>query len=198
VGERRKEEEKRVGTTAKAFPPSAPYADELKSEIASFADFPVAGIDFKDITPLLESGEKFASVIDGLSAGLREAVGDFDVVLAVESRGFVFGAPLAGRLRRGLVLVRKPGKLPGAPDRFPYTCEYCSGTLEIRDGAVQPGGRYLVVDDLLATGGTARAVADYVVAKGGEVAGFCFAVELSFLDGRAILDDAPVVAFLVY
>lgn len=173
-------------------------SEQLKMNIVSVPDFPVDGIDFKDITPLLEDGEKFASAIDGLVAGLTGEVGDFDTVLAVESRGFVFGAPVASRLRRGLALVRKPGKLPGAPDRFAYTCEYCSGTLEIRRGAVVPPCRYLVLDDILATGGTARAVADYVVGRGAEVAGFCFAVELSFLDGRAMLDDAPVVSLLRY
>jgi len=182
---------------------SAPLIDDgvhtaYKRLIPSHADFPVPGIDFKDLAPLFADGEQFAATCDGLCERLEGVAVDFDAVLAVESRGFVVGAPIASRLRRGLIMVRKPGKLPGATDKFGYTCEYGSGTMEVREGAVVPGSSYLVLDDVLATGGTARAVADHVARMGGVVAGYCFLVELSFLDGRARLGDAPVVSLIVY
>jgi adenine phosphoribosyltransferase len=168
----------------------------FKSDIASIADFPIPGIDFKDITPLLANQEKFAFAIEALAKPLNGL--PLDAVIAVESRGFIVGAPLASVLRLGLVLARKPGKLPGERDSFGYTCEYCSGTLEVRRGSVRPGLRYLIVDDLLATGGTARATADYVSAKGGEVIGFCFLVELTMLEGRSRLLDGAVFSLLKY
>jgi adenine phosphoribosyltransferase len=167
----------------------------VRQRLGSVPDFPVPGIDFKDITPVLADGEAFASLIAELRDRAR-ALGEIDGVLAIESRGFVFGAPLASELRSGLILVRKPGKLPGENDSFAYTCEYRSGMLEVRPGAIQPGKRYLVVDDLLATGGTARATADYIGARGGSVAGFCFFLELTFLGGREVLRDAPVISLV--
>jgi adenine phosphoribosyltransferase len=170
----------------------------LKQGIPSVADFPVAGIDFKDITPVLADGERFAASIDALCDRIDEAGIEFDAVFAVEARGFIFGAPIASRMRRGLELVRKPGKLPGNADAFPYSCEYCDGTLEVRRGAVRPGLRALVLDDLLATGGTARSVADHILQGGGVTAGYCFFVELTFLNGRELLADAPVVSVLTY
>jgi adenine phosphoribosyltransferase len=170
----------------------------LKASIPTYADFPAPGIAFKDITPLLADGDRFAATIDWLCARLESAKTTFEAVLAIESRGFVFGAPIAARFRSGLVLVRKPGKLPGLVESFDYTCEYCAGRLEVERGAIEPLARYLIVDDLLATGGTARAVADYVAQRGGAVAGYCFLVELSFLDGRALLGDAPVFSLLTY
>lgn len=117
---------------------------------------------------------------------------DLDKILAVDARGFVLGAALADRLETGFVMVRKPGKLPGPVDRFDYTCEYCSGQLEVTRGAVSAGDRCLVLDDLLATGGTARATADFVKSQGGVVAGFSFMVEIEPLGGRSRLTDAPV------
>jgi adenine phosphoribosyltransferase len=170
----------------------------LKQGIASVADFPVRGIDFKDITPLLADGERFASVIDGMCDELAAREIEFDAVFAVEARGFIFGAPIAAKMRRGLELVRKPGKLPGDSDAFNYSCEYCDGTLEVRRGAVRPGLRALVLDDLLATGGTARAVADHVSREGGVVAAYCFFLELSFLEGRQLLEDAAVLSLVTY
>jgi adenine phosphoribosyltransferase len=170
----------------------------LREAIATHPDFPVPGIAFKDIVPLIADGEKFAAAIDRLHDRLTDADLEFDAIMAVESRGFIFGAPLASRLRRGLVLVRKPGKLPGQTDTFGYTCEYATGTLTVQSGAVRAGQRYLVLDDLLATGGTARAVADYASRQGGIVAGYCFFIELSFLEGRRLLADAPLVSLLVY
>jgi adenine phosphoribosyltransferase len=171
-------------------------ADALKERISTVPDFPIPGIQFKDISPLLADGDALAQAVAGLAADLEGL--DFDAVLAVESRGFVVGAPLAARFGRGFIMVRKPRKLPGETDSFPYSCEYCTGELEISKGLVREGGRYLVVDDLLATGGTARAIADFVLGKGGTVAGYCFLVELTFLAGADQLCDAPVVSLLRY
>lgn len=168
----------------------------LKQEIVSIPNFPIPGIDFKDITPLLAQGDKFALAIEELRRPLMDL--DFSAIVAVESRGFIIGAALASHMQRGIILVRKPGKLPGAIDSFGYSCEYCSGTLQVRCGSIRPDHRYLVVDDLLATGGTARATADYIAQAQGHVAGFCFLVELSFLGGRQLLQEAPVITLINY
>jgi adenine phosphoribosyltransferase len=176
-------------------PPSVDV-ERLKDRIRSIPDFPIAGIGFKDITPLLASPDLFGLAVDGVCAALEGI--KFDRILAVESRGFVLGAALAARLHSGIVLVRKPGKLPGDVDRFAYSCEYCTGDLEVCRGAVEAGLSYLVVDDVLATGGTARACADYVLRQRGAVAGYAFLLELSFLEGRALLADAPVVSLIPY
>ena len=168
----------------------------LKDRIRSIPDFPVPGIDFKDIVPLLADRDAFGLVIDDTTARWREL--GIDAVVAVESRGFVLGAPLAHQLNAGLVLVRKPGKLPGTTDRFAYSCEYCDGELEVSQGLVGAGTRCLIVDDLLATGGTARATAEYLRRVRAHVVGFTFIVELSFLNGRALLTEAPVHSVLAY
>jgi adenine phosphoribosyltransferase len=168
----------------------------LRSAILSIPDFPIPGIDFKDITPLLARRDTFPLAIDALVTML--APQDVDGVVAIESRGFLIGAPLASALRCGIVLMRKPGKLPGETDRFGYSCEYCDGTLEVRRGAVKSGGRYLIVDDLLATGGTARATADYLGTRNATVTGFTFLVELAVLEGRRRLVEAPVYSLLKY
>jgi len=168
----------------------------LKGHIGSIPDFPIPGILFKDITPLLANGEAFATAVDSMTASVEDI--DFDAILAVEARGFLFGAPIASRLRRGLILVRKPSKLPATIDSFDYTCEYCEGTLEVRAGQVRAGRRYLVLDDILATGGTARATADYVSRCRGTLVGYCFLIELAFLRGRDLLSDAPVRSVVVY
>jgi len=168
----------------------------LKEAIRTIPDFPVPGIGFKDITPLLARSETFALAIDAMCRALDSP--DLEAIVAIESRGFVVGAPLANRLGTGLILVRKPGKLPGEKDSFSYQCEYCSGTLEVHRDAIQPGSNYLIVDDLLATGGTARATADYVTRAGGRVFGFSFLVELTALKGRALLREGPVFSVLKF
>ena len=168
----------------------------LKQHIASIPNFPIPGIDFLDIAPLIAQKDGFSLALDSLCQLLLPI--EFDAVAAIESRGFIIGAPVAHQFRTGLVLVRKPGKLPGEKDSFAYTCEYCSGALEVQRGAIQAGARYLVLDDLLATGGTARATADYISLNGGIVTGFCFLVEISMLKGKALLVDAPVVSLLKY
>jgi adenine phosphoribosyltransferase len=176
-------------------PVVGPVESLLKESIVSIPDFPIAGINFKDITPLLADPALFPLAIDELYKLMSSW--EVDAVVAIESRGFIVGAPLADRLRAGLIPVRKPGKLPGGKDCFSYTCEYSTGTLEVRENAIREGGRYLVVDDLLATGGTARATYDYITAKGGAVAGFGFLVELTALNGRALL-ERPVQSLLQY
>jgi adenine phosphoribosyltransferase len=179
-----------VGTTESAD------VDVLKAAIRDIPDFPIPGIGFKDITPVLADPVLFGLAIDGVCDALGSI--PFDRILAVESRGFLLGAAIAARLDSGVILVRKPGKLPGDVDRFGYTCEYCAGDLEVCRGALRPGLNYLVVDDVLATGGTARACADHVLREGGTVAGYGFLLELTFLDGRKRLDDAPVVSIVRY
>jgi adenine phosphoribosyltransferase len=176
---------------------TTPNRDSVfKDLIRTVPDFPIPGIQFKDISPLLADPSALSLVLDISS---EYWIGtEVDGVLAIESRGFVLGTALARSLAAGLVIVRKPGKLPGIRDSFDYTCEYCSGRLEVGQGLVQPGKHYLVVDDLLATGGTARATADYVLSKGASVAGYSFMVELPALHGRQLLDEAPVHSTIRY
>lgn len=168
----------------------------FKSAIPTIPDFPIPGIAFKDIAPMLAKPGLFATAIDHLLPPIREL--GIDGILAVESRGFLFGAAVAAQLRCGLVLVRKPGKLPGSRDRYDYTCEYSMGQLEVGVSAVQAAARYVVMDDVLATGGTARATADYVRSREAIVAGYAFLLELTFLEGRGRLNDAPVLSLIKY
>jgi adenine phosphoribosyltransferase len=173
----------------------AALADHLRARIRDIPDFPQPGLLFRDITPLLADAAAFRAVIDALADRYRDRV---DVVVAVESRGFIFGAPLAYVLGTGLVPVRKHGKLPWETLREEYALEYGSNILEIHRDAIQPGQRVLLVDDLLATGGTVRAAANLIRRLGGELVGAAFLAELSFLDGRATLDGLPVTSLVVY
>ena len=170
------------------------YAD-LSRAIRDIPDFPKKGIIFKDITPLLSSGPLFHKTIDILA----ERYGDrkIDTVLGIESRGFIIGAALAYQLGAGFCIVRKPGKLPYETHRASYQLEYGSDSLEIHRDAVQPGARVLVVDDLIATGGTAAAACELVQGLGAEVVESAFVVELAFLKGREKL-DCRVFSILSY
>lgn len=156
-------------------------------------DFPKPGILFKDITPLLADPRAMATAIDRLAAF---DFGRIDKVAAIESRGFLFGVPLAMRLGKGFVPVRKPGKLPWKTSRVEYVLEYGSDAVEIHQDAVHPGERVLLVDDLLATGGTMAAACELVQSCGGVVAGCAFVVELCFLPGRERLRDQRVEALI--
>ena len=156
--------------------------------IRDVPDFPKPGILFKDITPLLQSPEGLKASIDGLSALVDP--GSYDVVCGVESRGFIFGTALAHALGKGFIPIRKPGKLPSATASESYELEYGTDTIEIHTDAVAPGQRVLMVDDLLATGGTMEAALKLVRKIGGEPVACAFVIELLFLDGRARL-DAP-------
>ncbi len=171
-------------------------AMDLKRFIREIPDFPVPGILFRDITPLLGDGAAFAAVLDALErdATAREA----EAIVGIESRGFIFGAPLAVRLGLRFVPVRKPGKLPAARMSLEYALEYGESQLDIHADALRPGQRAYIVDDLLATGGTARAAAKLVELVGGTVAGTGFAIELTGLDGRGKLSEYAVYSVLQY
>ena len=177
-------------------PNSSLNADQLKQLIREVPDFPKKGILFYDITTLLKDKVGFATLIDKFSEYyLREKV---DVVLGIEARGFIFGPALAYRLNAGFVPVRKPGKLPAATVKYDYALEYGLGTLEIHKDAIQPGQRVLIVDDLLATGGTAEATAKLASSLGAQIAGLGFVVELDFLKGRDKLKEYDVMSLLRY
>lgn len=170
--------------------------DELTKLIASLVrdvpDYPQPGVVFKDITPLLADGPAFAAVVEGLAT----LYGPVDKVAGIEARGFILAAPVACRLGAGFVPIRKKGKLPGATFAQEYELEYGTATIEVLTDAFEPSERVLVIDDVLATGGTARATADLVQRAGAEVAGLAVLLELSFLNGRAKLPGLPVASLL--
>jgi adenine phosphoribosyltransferase len=175
---------------------TAPAGDELTQLIATLVrdipDYPQRGVVFKDITPLLADGPAFSAVIDALAA----VYGPVDKVAGIEARGFILAAPVACRLGVGFVPIRKKGKLPGTTFAQDYDLEYGTATIEVLTDAFKPTDRVLVIDDVLATGGTARASADLVQRTGAQVAGFAVLLELSFLNGRAKLPDLAVSALL--
>ncbi|MCR9245016.1 MAG: adenine phosphoribosyltransferase [bacterium] len=156
-------------------------------------DYPKPGILFKDITPLLASPEALAAAVDQMAA---LDFGEIDVVAGIESRGFLFGAPLAIKMDRGFVPIRKPGKLPWKTNRIEYVLEYGTDAVEIHQDAVKPGQRVLLVDDLLATGGTMDAACQLVESCGAIVAGCAFVISLDFLDGRKKLEKHPIEALI--
>ena len=166
---------------------------DLSKYLRDVPDFPKPGILFKDITPLLASPEAMQEAIVRFA---RLAVGPVDKIAAIESRGFLFGAPLAMKLGLGLVPIRKPGKLPWKTNRIEYVLEYGTDAVEIHQDAVKAGERVLIVDDLLATGGTMAAACQLVQACGGTVAACAFVVELAFLGGRARLGDHRVESLI--
>jgi len=171
-------------------------ADHLKQLIREVPDFPKPGILFYDITTLLKDKSGFASLIDQLSE--HYITQDIDLVLGMEARGFIFGPALAYRLNAGFVPVRKPGKLPAETVRENYALEYGTSSLEIHKDAIRKGQRVIIVDDLLATGGTAEATARLAEKLGGVIAGLGFVVELDFLNGRDKLQGYEVMSLLHY
>ena len=170
--------------------------EHLKAKIRRVPDFPKPGILYYDITTLLRDPVGLREVVDGLTEPFRDQ--QIDLVVGIESRGFILGAAVADRLRAGFVPARKPGKLPAGTIQQSYDLEYGSDALEIHQDAIEQGQRVLIVDDLLATGGTARAALDLVRKTGGEIAGMAFLVELQFLGGRARLGDVPLFVALRY
>lgn len=176
--------------------PNSSRIELIRTTIRDVPDFPKPGIVFKDITPLLADPKAFNACLD-LLAEYCDA-GSFDAVAGVESRGFIFGAPLAARLDKPFIPVRKPGKLPCKTLRIDYELEYGTDTLEVHSDAVSPGARVLIIDDLLATGGTAGATVELVRLAGAKVAAVAFVIELSFLNGRARFSDVPVHSLLTY
>ena len=159
----------------------------LKAHLRNVADFPKPGILFKDITPLLADPRALHITLDLLA---ERFIGEhIDVIVGIEARGFIFGGALAARLNASFVPVRKPGKLPAKTDRIAYRLEYGEAELEMHEGSIAKGARVVVVDDLLATGGTAAAAAELAGRQGGSVVGYAFVVELDFLNGRARLNS---------
>jgi len=175
----------------------------LKEYVRDIPDFPNPGVVFKDITPLLADPKAFSAVVDGIAeAAGRERVdrgsAAVDKVLGIEARGFIVAAPVAYRFGAGFVPVRKAGKLPWEIEKTEYELEYGTDLLEIHRDAIQPGERVLIVDDVLATGGTAAATVRLVEQLGGTVAGLGFIIELGFLGGRSKLEGHDVVALIGY
>lgn len=170
--------------------------EPLKKLIREIPDFPKPGILFYDITTLLKDRVGLARLIDALSVNYIGK--DIDLVLGMEARGFIFGPALAYRLNAGFIPVRKPGKLPAETAKVSYDLEYGSNSLEVHKDALQKGHRILIVDDLLATGGTAAATADLATGLGAEIAGLAFVVELDFLKGREKLAGYDVFSLLHY
>ena len=175
---------------------TAQAGDELTKLISTLVrdipDYPQRGVVFKDITPLLADGQAFSAVVEALAA----VYGPVDKVAGIEARGFILAAPVACRLGAGFVPIRKKGKLPGVTFAQDYDLEYGTATIEVLTDAFSPDDRVLVIDDVLATGGTARATVDLVHRTGAQVAGLAVLLELSFLNGRAKLPDLPVSALL--
>ena len=169
---------------------------DLAAKIRDIPDFPKEGIVFKDITPLLQDAESLRFAVDQLAEfGVGKKV---DVVVGAEARGFILGAALAYTLGAGFVPARKPGKLPFLTVAAEYDLEYGTDSLEVHNDAIKPGTRVLVHDDLLATGGTARAKCDLVEKLGGEVVGVCFIIELAFLNGRDKLKEYDVMSLIKF
>ena len=169
---------------------------DLKGKIRVVEDFPKKGISFKDITTLLKDREAYHETVDAMVGRCRDK--NADLIVGPEARGFVLGAPVAYGLNAGFVLDRKPGKLPAETVHYEYGLEYGTDALEIHKDAILPGQRVVIVDDLLATGGTALAVVRLVEKLGGKVAGILFAMELSFLNGRETLKGYDVDSLIQY
>jgi len=170
--------------------------EELKKRIRNIPDFPKKGIVFRDITTLLKDGRAFRKAVDALYERYREH--QVDLVVGTEARGFLLAAPLAYRLGAGVVPVRKPGKLPSETLHLEYQLEYGSDALEIHRDAIEPGQKILVVDDLLATGGTIEATCRMVEQLGGQIVAVAFLIELDFLQGRKKLGDREVFSLVHY
>lgn len=169
---------------------------DIQNAVRNVPDFPKPGIQFKDITPVLADPRLFAGCIELLTANLKP--GEVDFVVGIDARGFIFAAAAAMRLKAGFVPVRKKGKLPYHTHEESYDLEYGSNTIAIHVDAVHRGSRVLLVDDLLATGGTAAAAAQLLARLGAKIVGVSFVIELAFLNGRAKLPDAPVHALITY
>lgn len=169
---------------------------DIKSLIRDIPDFPQPGITFRDITTLLRDPKGWKYTIDSLTEKCSHLQPDY--IVGMESRGFLFGTPLAVQLGAGFVPVRKPGKLPSAVYSVEYALEYGTDRLEMHQDALHSGAKVLIVDDVIATGGTAAATAKLVQQAGGELLGFAFLAELTFLNGRQLLPDVPVFTLVEY
>ena len=169
---------------------------DLKNFIRDIQDFPIPGILFRDITTLLKNPEALRAGVDAM---INEVKGlEFDTILGPESRGFIFGMPMAYLMNKGFVPVRKAGKLPAEVASRAYALEYGTATIEIHKDAVQPGQRFIIADDLLATGGTAKAIVELIEELGGVVVASVFFIELAGLDGRGVLAGHDVRSAVLY
>lgn len=168
----------------------------LNALIRDVENFPKEGILFKDITPLLQDAKGLQESIDQMAKEVQDV--EFDLVVGPESRGFIFGVPLAYKLQKGFVPVRKPGKLPYKTIGQSYDLEYGSNTIEMHIDAIKPGQKVIIVDDLLATGGTTKAIVELVEKLGGEVVKIVYLIELEGLNGRSILEGQNIVSLLKY
>lgn len=171
---------------------------DLKSLIREIPDFPKPGILFRDITTLLRDPDGLRYTIDTFTQKCKDTFPEVDYVVGMESRGFIVGTPLAYQLKAGFIPVRKPGKLPAEVHAIEYQLEYGMDRLEVHKDALQPGCRILIVDDLIATGGTAAATAKLVQQAGCNLVGFGFIIELRDLGGRRYLPDVPIVTLIEY
>lgn len=169
---------------------------DLKDKIRSIENFPQEGVIFRDITTLLKDAEGMKDAIDQMTAKLDGV--DFDLVLGPESRGFIFGMPVAYNMGKGFVPVRKAGKLPAEVVKKEYALEYGTAVIEMHKDAIQPGQKVVIVDDLMATGGTAKAIVEMVEEMGGEVAAMLFLIELDFLEGRKVLPEYRIESVIHY
>ncbi|ELS34548.1 MULTISPECIES: adenine phosphoribosyltransferase [Pseudanabaena] len=171
---------------------------DFKSIIRDIPDFPQKGIIFRDITPLLAHPQGLTAIIQGFQTKFAELNIDIDAVIGIESRGFILGAPLAMQLGASFIPVRKPKKLPSAVFRVEYALEYGTDTLEIHQDAIGVGKRVIIIDDVIATGGTAAATAKLVEQTGAKLVGYGFLIELDFLNGRKALPEVPIVSLVNY
>lgn len=169
----------------------------LQRWVRSIPDWPEPGVTFRDLTPLFADGPAFAGLVRYLSAAAAE-FGAIDAVVGIEARGFILGAPVAVELDAGFIPIRKAGKLPGDVYAVSYALEYGEATMEIHSDALSPGHRIVLIDDVLATGGTLAASAQLIARSGATVVGTVVAMELSALDGRAKLGDMPLIALTQY
>lgn len=169
---------------------------DLYALIRDVKDFPTEGILFRDITPLLQNAEGLKESVDTMAEVLKEV--DFDLILGPESRGFIFGVPVAYKMNKGFVPVRKPGKLPYEHISQTYDLEYGTSTVEVHTDAIKKGQKVVIVDDLLATGGTTRAMIDLIEKLGGEVVTIVYLIELEALSGREALKGYNIVSLLKY
>ena len=167
---------------------------DFKKFVREVPNFPKEGVVFRDISPLLADGDHFSQVIDVMC----DKVGDVDAIVAPDARGFIFGAPIAAKLKKPLILVRKAGKLPGEILSKDFTLEYATTTLEIQKDAIKPGQKVAIIDDLLATGGTTRAAAELINDLGGKVLNVLFFIELEHLKGREKYSGINVESIIKY
>ncbi|MCI8512227.1 MAG: adenine phosphoribosyltransferase [Lachnospiraceae bacterium] len=169
---------------------------KLEDYVVSIPDFPEPGIIFRDVTSILQDPEGLRLAIDSLLSMLKDV--DFDVVVGAESRGFIFGTPVAYEKNKAFVLARKPGKLPRETVSMEYELEYGTGTVELHKDSIRPGQKVVIIDDLIATGGTVEAIAKLVEKLGGEIVKICFVMELAGLEGRKKLSKYDVESAIIY